>query len=118
MANRAQTQKDRLDTEPFLYLTTIGRVTGQPRMIEIWFIFDQGKFYVLSERFHESQWVKNIEREPHVRVRIKDREVPARARILSPASDGKIWNRVQQLSRQKYGWGEGLVVELVPMEAQ
>ena len=32
--------------ERFLYLTTIGRVSGQPRTIEIWFVEHDGAFYV------------------------------------------------------------------------
>ena len=32
-----------------LYLTTIGRRTGLPREIEIWFIVYRGRFYLLAE---------------------------------------------------------------------
>ncbi len=32
-----------------LHLTTIGRVTGRAREIEIWFIFHHEKFYVFSK---------------------------------------------------------------------
>jgi hypothetical protein len=32
----------------FLYLTTIGRVSGQPHEIEIWFILDDEKFYLFA----------------------------------------------------------------------
>ncbi len=52
-----------------LHLTTIGRVTGRPREIEIWFIVYREKFYLFSERREAAGWVKNIRRNPNVGVR-------------------------------------------------
>ncbi len=97
-----------------LRLTTTGRTTGRPREIEIWFVSADGKFYMLAEQFHRAQWVKNIERYSRVQVRIGDRQFSATARTLDPERDVTLWQKVQQLARQKYGWGEGLPVELIP----
>jgi len=33
----------------YLYLTTIGRKTGLPREVEIWFISLDGRFYLIAE---------------------------------------------------------------------
>ena len=98
----------------FLYITTTGRNTGQPREIEIWFVESQGKLYILAEHFHKAQWVKNIERNPRVRVRIGDSEFEATARILDKERDAAIWKLAQDLEREKYGWGDGLPVEITP----
>ncbi len=65
-----------------LYLTTIGRRSGLPREIEIWFVACNGKLYLLAEHFHRAYWVRNIERYPRVRVRIGGRERSATARVL------------------------------------
>ncbi len=43
-----------------LHLTTIGRVTGRAREIEIWFIFHHEKFYVFSEHREAAGWVITI----------------------------------------------------------
>ena len=51
-------------SDRFLYLTTTGRVSGLPRTIEIWFVEDAGRYYVVAERREEAQWVKNIEHDP------------------------------------------------------
>ena len=83
-----------------------------PREIEIWFVESNGKFYILAEHFHRAQWVKNIERNPRVRVRIGDREFEATARILDETGDGETWRTAQDLARKKYGWGDGLPVEI------
>ncbi|MEK6409213.1 MAG: nitroreductase family deazaflavin-dependent oxidoreductase [Acidobacteriota bacterium] len=101
-----------VSTLQYLYLTTIGRVTGAPREIEIWFVESNGKFYVLAEHFYQTQWVKNIERNPRVRVRVGNREFEATARALDEQIDRDAWQTAQRLSREKYGWGEGLPVEI------
>ncbi len=99
----------------FLYLTTTGRITGRSREIEIWFITLQGKYYVLAERFHEARWVKNVEHSSRVRVRVAGRSFEATARVLDPQRDSQTWQQAQELAREKYGWGEGLPVELTPV---
>jgi deazaflavin-dependent oxidoreductase (nitroreductase family) len=96
----------------FLYLTTTGRITGQPREIEIWFVDYEGRFYILAEHFHKTQWVKNILRNPCVRVRIEDRDFEATARVLDEKKDSALWKLVQDLEREKYDWGDGLPVEI------
>jgi deazaflavin-dependent oxidoreductase (nitroreductase family) len=101
----------------YLYLTTIGRVTGMPREIEIWYVERGGNFYVLAEHFHRAHWVRNIAKEPRVRVRVGDRRIAARASVLDPVTDREEWEAAQRLAREKYGWGEGLPVRIVPHEA-
>lgn len=101
----------------FIYVTTTGRVTGQPREIEIWFVQLGENLYILAEHFFETQWVKNIQRNPSVRVRMRGREFAAHAQILDPELDAATWQTAQQLAREKYGWGEGLPVELAPRSA-
>jgi deazaflavin-dependent oxidoreductase (nitroreductase family) len=103
------------DTQ-FLYLTTTGRKTGLPREIEIWFVGSNESLYVFAEHFHRAQWVRNIEVDPRVRVRIQGREIAATARVLHPEQDAGEWQAVQQLAREKYGWGEGLPVRITPDE--
>jgi len=105
-------QSDPQQERKYLYLTTVGRVSGQPREIEIWFVESQGKFYVLAEHFREAHWVKNIERNPRVRVRLGQAQFDATARVLDPEGDRATWEMAQRLSNEKYGWGEGLPVEL------
>jgi hypothetical protein len=48
-----------------LHLTTVGRVTGRPREIEIWFILCREKFYLFSEQGEAAGWVKNIKGRAH-----------------------------------------------------
>lgn len=101
-----------LSAVKYLYLTTTGRITGQPREIEIWFVESGGKFYILAEHFHKAQWVKNILHNSRVRVRVEDRDFEATARLLDKKKDSELWKLAQTLEREKYGWGDGLPVEI------
>ena len=49
-----------------------------------------------------------------MRVRLANREFAALARVLDEERDHDTWSRAQGLARAKYGWGEGLPVELTP----
>jgi deazaflavin-dependent oxidoreductase (nitroreductase family) len=98
----------------YLYLTTIGRRSGQKRQIEIWFTERAGRYYIIAEHGTRAQWVLNIVTNPKVGFRVGERTFSGTARVLSAAQDGELVGAVQQLSRDKYGWDEGLVVELTP----
>ena len=98
----------------YLYLTTVGRKTGLAREIEIWFVEFESRYYILAEHFHRAQWVKNIMAHPRVRVRLGRKEFEAEARVLDRKRDAKTWRAAQHLAREKYGWGEGLPVEIIP----
>ena len=97
--------------EQFLYLNTTGHKTGRPREIEIWFTERCGHYYVIAEH-DTSHWLQNLRASPDVRVRVGADSFAARARILTPDQDRDLLRAVQQLSRAKYGWGDGTVVEL------
>jgi hypothetical protein len=47
-------------------------------------------------------------------VRLGDRSFVATARVLDQESDAELWKLVQRLEGEKYGWGDGLPVELTP----
>jgi deazaflavin-dependent oxidoreductase (nitroreductase family) len=98
----------------YLYLTTTGRRTGRPREIEIWFTRRDGRFYLVSERRERSAWVRNLRARPRVKVRVGRRTLPAKARVVDARSERELARAVKTLSAKKYGWGDGLVVELTP----
>jgi len=114
MTDQNQADQNQAALNAYLYLTTVGRISGQPRQIEIWFVESYGNFYILAEHFHNAQWVKNIKQNPRVHVRIGDREFDATARALDEHRDRDAWLTAQKLAREKYGWGDGLPVEIKP----
>ena len=98
----------------YLYLTTTGRRTGTAREIEIWFTRDADRYYLVSELRQRAQWVRNVLAEPRVQWRVGTATFLGRARVLGEPADGEQVRAAQARSRAKYGWGEGLVVELTP----
>ena len=98
----------------FLYLTTTGRISGQPREIEIWFTERGGLFYLIAEQRERANWVRNIQALPRVSVRVADRQFDATARVVSYDGEPQLTAAVKALFDAKYGWSDGLVVQLTP----
>jgi deazaflavin-dependent oxidoreductase (nitroreductase family) len=98
--------------EQFVYITTTGRKTGLPRQIEIWFVELEDRLYILAEHGLKAKWVQNIVADPNVNVRLGEREFRGVGRVLDEIKDGVRYSKVQAAAKEKYGWGEGLPVEI------
>lgn len=97
---------DRLADEPLACLTTVGRRTGKPHRIAIWFSLRSGTMYMLAGGGESADWVKNLRKDPQVRVRVGSRTVSARARVVAPATDEN--RTARELLDGKYmGWRPG-----------
>jgi deazaflavin-dependent oxidoreductase (nitroreductase family) len=70
-----------LQDQDYCYFTTMGRVTGNPHEIEIWFGLNGGTLYLMSGD-GKSDWVKNLKKNPSVTVRIAKHTFTAAARIV------------------------------------
>jgi deazaflavin-dependent oxidoreductase (nitroreductase family) len=97
-----------------LHLTTIGRRTGLPREIEIWFVVCRDRFYLFAETGEAAAWIKNIRSNPEVTLHIGERQFSAMARVLDRDTDRELWDQVAALATRKYRWGDGLPVEISP----
>jgi len=90
--------------EPFLYLTTIGRQTGQPHRIEIWFAAHEGRLYLLSGGRERADWVRNLQANPRVTVELGDETHVGVAHVLEAgAADDQL---ARQLLLTKYADSE------------
>src|SRR5215469_17766582 len=88
------TDLQHLADEDFCYLTTTGRVSGRPHTIEIWFVLNGHTLYMLSGGMDRSDWVKNALRLPDVTVRIKDRVIAGKARLVKDAGEEALARRL------------------------
>jgi deazaflavin-dependent oxidoreductase (nitroreductase family) len=83
-----------LAAEAYCYVTTTGRVTGKAHRIEIWFAAEGRTIYILAGGSHNSDWVKNIKKQPEVPVRIGAVEVfRGHARIVSDTAEDALARR-------------------------
>jgi deazaflavin-dependent oxidoreductase (nitroreductase family) len=76
-----------LKQEDYCYLTTTGRVTGNPHEIEIWFGLNEDTLYILSGGMDKSDWVKNLRKNPVVTLRIAKQTFNATARIVEDEAE-------------------------------
>jgi hypothetical protein len=68
---------------------------------------------VIAE-YPTSNWVQNLQFETAVQVRVTEQSFAAHARVLQSEADAALRTTIQKLSSEKYGWGDGLVVQLKP----
>ncbi|SRR5579883_3086651 len=96
-------------SEPFLYLTTVGRRTGRPHRIEIWFAAHAGRLYLLAGGRERSDWVRNLQANPQVTVELGGETHVGKARVLEAGT------AEDQLARElllaKYGGTDGSLDE-------
>lgn len=83
------------------HLETVGRVTGRPREIEIWFAADGDRLYLLSGGKDRSDWVKNIRHTPAAKVRIGTTTWCGTGRVLDPREPEDA--RARDIVSAKYG---------------
>ena len=113
-SGRRMSADEEMPAPEFLYLTTRGRRSGQPREIEIWFTERGGRYYVIAEHGNAAHWVRNLRAHDSVGVRLSGRTFAGRARVVDGPADRALGAAIRALSEAKYGWGDGLVVELTP----
>jgi deazaflavin-dependent oxidoreductase (nitroreductase family) len=92
--------------EPYVHLTTIGRRTGRPHRIEIWFAAQDGRMYLLSGGRDQSDWVRNLQANSRVTVEFGDETHTGAARVLQVGTDED--QRARELLVAKYRAGDNL----------
>jgi deazaflavin-dependent oxidoreductase (nitroreductase family) len=96
---------DDVASQDFCYLTTSGRVTGNPHRIEIWFaLVDQTVFLMAGDR-DRSDWVRNLMVTPDVELELGGRKRVTRARVVEEGTDEDALARRAML--EKYAERDG-----------
>jgi deazaflavin-dependent oxidoreductase (nitroreductase family) len=88
-------------------LETIGRRSGQPRRVEIWFAAEPGRerIYLLSGGRDRAHWVRNIRADGRVRVRLGERWFDGAAAEIEGGPDDGLARRL--LAAKYQGWVSG-----------
>jgi hypothetical protein len=79
-----------LDRYSVIDLTTVGRLSGRPHTIEIWFAYRQSTIYLLSGGAVRSDWVRNLIRTPGGRVRIGGVDLHGVGRVVVVPDDDRL----------------------------
>jgi deazaflavin-dependent oxidoreductase (nitroreductase family) len=106
IAQDAQTWLVRWASEPYAYLTTIGRQTGRSHRIEIWFAPDDGLLYLMAGGRERADWVRNLRANPQVTVELGDETHAGVARVIEAGTTED--QRARDLLVAKYRQGDNL----------
>ena len=98
-------------------MTTLGWKTGKQHRIEIWFVEHNNGYYIISEHLEGAHWVQNIKHNATVSFSINDRIFKGNARIVDQEKEPALATEVSKLMDTKFKWGQGLIVELTPINS-
>lgn len=98
----------------FLYLTTTGWKSGNSHEIEIWFVEHDGCYYLISEHDGNAHWVQNINHHAEVTFWVAGATYRGSGCIIDAGLDFDLAATIRGKMNAKYGWSEGLIVELCP----
>lgn len=82
-------------------IVTTGRVTGNPRELEIWFGVMNGAMYLISGNGPGADWYRNLLANPDVVVKLAGDEHAGRAREVTDTDERR---RCGDLMGAKYVW--------------
>lgn len=92
--------KARLARYRQIKITVIGRKSGRTISIPVWFVFEGEKLYLLPVQGSDTQWYRNVLKNPQIRVDARGAE--AKFRVV-PITDAKAVKSVTEKFREKYG---------------
>ena len=92
--------KQRLARYRQIKISVIGRKSGKTIPVPVWFVLDGEKLYLLPVRGSDTQWYKNVLKNPSIRIDARGAEAEFRA---VPVTDAKMVKSVIEKFREKYG---------------
>jgi deazaflavin-dependent oxidoreductase (nitroreductase family) len=82
-----------------IVLTTRGRKTGHPHETTVWCAYEDGVVWLRTD--HDTDWYRNLVRDPHCRIRVGEVEVAATNEPI--ANEAAALRHIVELFRAKYG---------------
>ncbi len=95
--------KSRLARYRQIKISVIGRKSGKTISIPVWFVAEGEKLYLLPVRGSDTQWYKNVLKNPEIRIDARGSEAKLQA---VPITDEKTVKSVIEEFREKYGAGD------------
>ena len=100
MTPRNDALKDRLSRFREIEISVIGRNSGRTISIPVWFVLEGEKLYLLPVQGSDTQWYKNVLKNPSIRIDARGAEAKLQA---VPITDTKGVSSVVEKFREKYG---------------
>jgi deazaflavin-dependent oxidoreductase (nitroreductase family) len=103
MPTRNDALKDRLFRSREINISVTGRKSGRSVSIPVWFVFEENELYLLPVQGLDTQWYKNVLKNPTIRIQGRGAEAELQAK---PITDPKQVSSVVEKFRAKYGAGD------------
>jgi deazaflavin-dependent oxidoreductase (nitroreductase family) len=95
--------KDRLTRYREINIAVTGRKSGRAISIPVWFVSEGEKLYLLPVQGSDTQWYKNVLKNPSIRIDARGGEAKLQA---LPITDVTGVSSVVEKFRAKYGTGD------------
>ncbi len=92
--------KERLARYRQIKISLIGRKSGKTISVPVWFVLDGEKLYLLPVQGSDTQWYRNVLKNPSIRIDARGAEAGLQA---VPVTDAKAVKSVMEKFREKYG---------------
>ena len=92
--------KERFARYRQIKISVIGRKSGRTITVPVWFVLEGEKLYLLPVQGSDTQWYRNVLKNPSIRIDARGVEAELRA---TPITDAKALKSVIEKFRQKYG---------------
>lgn len=92
--------KDRLSRSREIKISVTGRKSGRTISVRVWFVSDDEKLYLLPAYGSDTQWYKNVLKNPSLRVDAGSAKAECK---VVPVTDAKKVSPVIEMFRAKYG---------------
>jgi hypothetical protein len=100
MPSRDVSLKDRLSRYREIKISVTGRTSKRTISVPVWFVLDGDKLLLLPARGSDTQWYKNVLKNPSLRIRAGSAEAEYK---VVPLTDSKQVSPVVEKFREKYG---------------
>jgi len=92
--------KSRLSRSREIKITVVGRKSGRPISVPVWFVLEEGKLYLLPVNGSDTQWYKNVLKKPLMRIHAGGEKAELR---VVPVTDPAQVSSVVEKFRAKHG---------------
>jgi deazaflavin-dependent oxidoreductase (nitroreductase family) len=100
MAKTKDSLKERLALYREIDISVTGRKSGKESTRPVWFVLDGNTLELLPVQGSETEWFKNVQKNPRIRISARGEEGEFRAKVIA---DSKAVASVVERFRQKYG---------------
>jgi len=97
---RNEALRDRLSRYREIKITVTGRKSGRTISIPVWFVLEDDKLYLLPVQGSDTQWYKNVLKNPMIRIDARDAGSEVKVVLVTVAPQV---SSVVEKFRDKYG---------------